>query len=87
MECEGQQRLDRYGIPGVNNADGIHLRGKYAIGDMTRTFIYMLTDVYPHLKNPRKPAQNPSQYPRQSSKDNFRSYSEQLQNRVHSGKF
>lgn len=83
MECDGQLRIDRYGVPGSNNDDGIYLRGKMAIGEMTRTFIKMLVNVYPHLNNQRQPTQNKPYY----NRDNSRTYSKALQNRVNSGKF
>ena len=55
------------------NYDGVHMRGKMAVQ-------YMLTDIYPHLKQPREKQREPVQ-----KEDMQLSYSQQLQKRVHSG--
>ena len=34
----------------IGNFDGIHLRGKFAVQHMTRTFINMIINIFPHLK-------------------------------------
>ena len=50
IECQGNDLIESYGNPNARNFDGIHLRGKQAVPYMTRSFIKMLTDLYPHLK-------------------------------------
>ena len=48
LECDGQLRTLRYGIPG-STTDGVHMRGKLAIQHMTQTFVQMLCKTFPHL--------------------------------------
>ena len=49
LECEGITRIQSYGNSDHNNYDGIHLRGPDALPFMTRSFIKMLTNTFPHL--------------------------------------
>ena len=50
LDCDGDSRFRVYGDPFYNNYDGVHMRGKLAIQLMTRTFINMMTKIFPHLK-------------------------------------
>ena len=96
LECDGLLRVQRYGNPTYHNYDGVHMRGKMAVQHMTRSFIQMLTNIFPHLKT----HVNQNQHTANSTngfKDSFgniyqqdfhnRQYSEVLQERVHSGNF
>ena len=49
LECDGDLRVQRYGDSFHNNYDGVPMKGKFAIQHMTRTFINMMTKIFPHL--------------------------------------
>ena len=49
LECEGELRTQRYGSRNNPSYDGIHLRGQLGTQHMTKTFIQMLVQIYPHL--------------------------------------
>ena len=50
LECEGDLRLSRYGLPSAKDYDGIHLRGKMAVQHYTGSLINVLLDNLPELK-------------------------------------
>ena len=51
LGCDGKLRVQRFGDPFYsNNYDGVHMRGAFAIQHMTRSFINMMIDIFPHLK-------------------------------------
>ena len=51
LECDDKSLLESYGHRNQYNFDGIHMRGRMAVQHMTRSFIKMLTTLYPHLKS------------------------------------
>ena len=57
LECENDLRTLRYGYSHYQNYDGIHLKGKLAVQHMTMTYVNMLTNIFPHLKEPAKQVQ------------------------------
>ena len=50
LECEGELRISRYGVPTTNDYDGIHMRGKLATQHYTGSMINILLDNLPGLK-------------------------------------
>ena len=57
LENEPNMKIEAYGDSSQLNYDGIHMRGKSSVQIMTRTFVKMLTDLYPHLKKQRSNSQ------------------------------
>ena len=50
LHCDGELRYQRYGDINQGSYDGIHMRGPMAVQHMTKKFIKMITDIYPHLR-------------------------------------
>ena len=50
LTCDGYLKIQRYGNPSFQNYDGIHLNWKLAVQHMTKSFIDMMVDIFPHLK-------------------------------------
>ena len=50
LNCDSKSLVESYGHPDQRNWHGIHLRGRMAVQHMTRSFVNMLVDLYPHLK-------------------------------------
>ena len=57
IEDEANMKIEAFGDTRQPNYDGIHMRGGNAVPFMTRSFIKMLTDIYPDMKS-RKNIQN-----------------------------
>ena len=62
LECDGELRVHRYGSRYNQSFDGIHMRGSFAQQHMTKTFVNMMVNIFPHLNpiNPRVTNLNPT---------------------------
>ena len=46
LECSGELRVARFGLPSSKGYDGIHMRGKMAVQHYTASMINVLLDVF-----------------------------------------
>ena len=46
LECNGQLRVERFGLPSTKSYDGIHMRGKLAVQHYTASMINVMLDVF-----------------------------------------